>query len=416
MKPSPIKAPEIPVVTPTKPPAEITPFDNEANGPLSPGGRSVAKSRAGTDRPPRSVAGMQFPPVEITPFDNEAIGPLSPGGRSVAKSRAGTDRPPRSVAGTQYPPVPSTRAGDSGTEPSLLSPEMRSQPFKAPSKALSSKAGSRAVSPVQTHSFAGFQPFGFGEPHKTNSVRAPSEAGFIPPIPTDNGSVFRDLQQETHNPMDFNGFHRPPSAVANRSAAPSAYGGDNHLDTMGDMKRSAVPSVAGSARTRNSRIAPSALPSHNRGPSGDGTYITQDRALSPTQSRGGQSAISRRSVPPKPDTSAQSRAHSPDDLNDYETEIVQDILSSRTPRTSIAPSMLEAAVKKSHFHDQDLCILLHAAEDEMQHEVVKRAVRKAVAARIKKLGMKSDKEVCFTDLGQRLLVFICLSYVEHKTV
>lgn len=55
--------------------------------------------------------------------------------------------------------------------------------------------------------------------------------------------------------------------------------------------------------------------------------------------------------------------------------------------------MLDAELKASHFHDQDLCILLHAAEDENQHDIVKKAVRKALQARMKKLKLKYDNEV-----------------------
>ena len=92
-------------------------------------------------------------------------------------------------------------------------------------------------------------------------------------------------------------------------------------------------------------------------------------------------------------THTQTRPMSPEeDLNDYETEIVQGILSARTPRTSIAPSLLAEEIKRSNYHDEALCILLHAADDPTQHDIVRKALRKAVAARIKKLGYKSDKE------------------------
>jgi hypothetical protein len=45
-------------------------------------------------------------------------------------------------------------------------------------------------------------------------------------------------------------------------------------------------------------------------------------------------------------------------------------------------------------HDEDLCVLLQAAEDELQHPVVRRAVRKAIAGRLKKFGLIEDYEVC----------------------
>lgn len=93
-------------------------------------------------------------------------------------------------------------------------------------------------------------------------------------------------------------------------------------------------------------------------------------------------------------TPVQSRTHSQveEELDEEEEEMVRTILS-RTPRTSMAPSALEPDVQNSHFHDMELCELLHSLEAPNLPEVVKKAVRKAVRARVKKLGMKSDNEV-----------------------
>lgn len=54
--------------------------------------------------------------------------------------------------------------------------------------------------------------------------------------------------------------------------------------------------------------------------------------------------------------------------------------------------MLEPEIQHTHFHDGELCQLLHALDQPMA-EPVKKAVRKAVRARVKKLGMKYDNEV-----------------------
>ena len=59
----------------------------------------------------------------------------------------------------------------------------------------------------------------------------------------------------------------------------------------------------------------------------------------------------------------------------------------------MAPSALEPDIQNSHFHDMELCELLHSLDAQALPEVVKKAVRKAVRARVKKLGMKSDNEV-----------------------
>ena len=95
-------------------------------------------------------------------------------------------------------------------------------------------------------------------------------------------------------------------------------------------------------------------------------------------------------------TPTPSRAPSPSfSLNAAEEEMVAQALAARGAgdRTSYAPSTLEPEVVNSHFHDMDLCILLHQMDDLSTHEVVKKALRKAVRQRVKKLGMKHDAEV-----------------------
>ncbi|KAA1471680.1 hypothetical protein DENSPDRAFT_130311 [Dentipellis sp. KUC8613] len=90
----------------------------------------------------------------------------------------------------------------------------------------------------------------------------------------------------------------------------------------------------------------------------------------------------------------QSPLSDPDGLNEDEEELVRDLLSRghKTPRTSYAATSVLEPEHFSHFHDMDLCVLLHQLDDPMQHEIVKKAVRKAVKARVKKLGMKFDNE------------------------
>jgi len=127
----------------------------------------------------------------------------------------------------------------------------------------------------------------------------------------------------------------------------------------------------------------------------------QSRAMShmeggrPASSVG--SRVSRQSraqqQPDRNSTPTPSRPHSPDGLDDEEARIVNEALRSRTPRTSIYAAPLEPDVA-GHFHDMELCVLLHQENDPAQHEFVKKALRKAVRQRIKKLGMKYDQEVC----------------------
>lgn len=97
-------------------------------------------------------------------------------------------------------------------------------------------------------------------------------------------------------------------------------------------------------------------------------------------------------------TPTPSRPASPvADLNAEERRMVNDVLmrpaGTRTSyaASAAAPSMLEPDFQNSHYHDMELCQLLHALDQPME-EPVKKAVRKAVRARVKKLGMKYDNE------------------------
>lgn len=94
-------------------------------------------------------------------------------------------------------------------------------------------------------------------------------------------------------------------------------------------------------------------------------------------------------------TPTPSRPHSPSfSLNQDEEEMVAKALAEcgAGNRTSYAPSALEPEIVNSHFHDMDLCILLHQMDDNTTHEVVKKALRKALRQRVKKLGMKYDQD------------------------
>ena len=101
--------------------------------------------------------------------------------------------------------------------------------------------------------------------------------------------------------------------------------------------------------------------------------------------------------PSKQSRTATPRALSPglDELNEEETRLVEDVLNqgAKTPRTSYAATSVLEPNQFSHYHDMNLCILLHQLDDPSQHEVVKKAVRKAVKSRVKQLGMKYDNEV-----------------------
>ena len=92
-------------------------------------------------------------------------------------------------------------------------------------------------------------------------------------------------------------------------------------------------------------------------------------------------------------TPTPSRVQSPLlEMDEHEAALVRNTIASRRTSYAAPPSNLEPDVVNSHFHDMDLCILLHQMDDYSTHEVVKKALRKAVRQRVKKLGMKYDNE------------------------
>jgi hypothetical protein len=86
------------------------------------------------------------------------------------------------------------------------------------------------------------------------------------------------------------------------------------------------------------------------------------------------------------------RTPSPEGLDPEEARIVADALGGLTPRTSYYEQPLEPDAT-NHYHDTELCVLLHQEADEKLHDLVKKALRKAIRQRVKRLGMKYDAEV-----------------------
>ncbi|THH09805.1 hypothetical protein EW145_g1763 [Phellinidium pouzarii] len=314
--------------------------------------------------------------------------------RSKARSRVGSERPTASVAGSRRLDV------DAEDRASLVSPEIQARSLKSPSKSgqrAASKAPSRAsqMSPLDAYRpLNEFQPFSaplppdYGAPPQkapsmkaassrapsqrpAASQRAPSELGTIPNEFTGDGGYHRAERP------------RKGSVYGNGSEV-SGYGVDEQTNGYTNGRPSGANSASGYTLQQRTPM----LNSHSRMTSLE-ARAGRMRALSPVPS---QPNTLRTNADDSLITPTQSRPASPEELNDYETEIVQGVLSARTPRTSIAPSLLAEELKRTQYHDEDLCILLHAADSDMHHEIVRKALRKAVAARIKKLGLKNDRE------------------------
>ncbi|KAL1748699.1 hypothetical protein HDZ31DRAFT_79555 [Schizophyllum fasciatum] len=272
--------------------------------------------------------------------------PWSP--KSQAKSRITAKSP----TGSQYPPLPSTKnGGDDWDVP--MSPK--------------SQAYSKAPSVSPSDSLSQFKP------RKDKSVngnsRTPQPASVL-----SGGHQNRPFSPYRHAPTNEDLLH---AATRGRGLVIPEES-ERALSTI-EEKRSKAPSAAPSAASR-----------HTKPPS----VVSQARSKQPT-------VVTQHSQSP---SKAPSKAKSPlspareaEDLNADEARMVEDVLANNqheaTPRTSYyAASVLEPDVVNSHFHDNDLCVLLHQESDPNVHEVVKRALRKAIRQRVKKLGMKIDNE------------------------
>ncbi|KDQ57602.1 hypothetical protein JAAARDRAFT_269020 [Jaapia argillacea MUCL 33604] len=245
---------------------------------------------------------------------------------------------------TQYPPLP-----NSSVLPTLDIPKTPKAPSRAPS-----------ISPSDSPS--NYKP----KPSKQPSARAMS------PVRSNDGYE----QSPRAQPRDVQSY-QGGAARSHASGALSptsgagmswAFSPHRHAPTQADLFHAAMGATG--------------EPKSPRSPSKQASAIRSQLSGYPEQQarEGG--------VTPTP-----SRPQSPlDAMNDDDQRLVRDLLSKRASRTSMAASALETDIQQSHFHDMELCILLHVLEDPMQHEITKRAVRKAVRGRVKKLGMKYDNE------------------------
>jgi hypothetical protein len=166
-----------------------------------------------------------------------------------------------------------------------------------------------------------------------------------------------------------------------------------HAPTQEDLLHAVIRGRAVAMPETNGHIKEPSVHTNGRQPS------LASRSKAPTVLSAAKPATAHSRPPTRAEAEADitptpSRPHSPAELNQEEQRIVHDTLASRTPRTSnYAGSILEPDVSNSRFHDMDLCILLQQENDPTVHEVVKKALRKAIHQRMKKLGMKYDPQV-----------------------
>ncbi|KAG9316340.1 hypothetical protein JVU11DRAFT_2371 [Chiua virens] len=334
---------------------------------------SVAESESRdtvTARRQTKAPTARSPPPDVTP--------MSPSRRS----RAGSKSQSQSRDVTDYPPLPpSTMLSPSGRTSQLLtSPRSRHRapsispsdspsqaPYKAMRKALEENERLRSVvSAAQMNDEA---------------IASKRGSSTISPVACMSPShQSRPFSPYRHAPTNEDLLFAASAAAARTQKAASQVGSQ-----VASQVHSQVHSQVNGGGSKLSHVS-----RHTHG-----THHTQTTQRTHQTQRSHQSRSQAPSDEDGAATPTQRRSPSPSfSLNAAEEELVAQALAAcgAGDRTSYAPSTLEPEIVNSHFHDMDLCILLHQMDDLSTHEVVKKALRKAVRQRVKKLGMKYDVE------------------------
>ncbi|RDB16930.1 hypothetical protein Hypma_002398 [Hypsizygus marmoreus] len=327
---------------------------------------------------------------------SEREDPMSPRAPSRATNGKAPERPWSPMSGRSrmtgakpgivYPPLPESRVGDEETNfPG--SPRAKSQVrSKAASVSPSESLSQTRVPVTMTAS-------------KTPSRKNTSTTGGGAELPPRSGS----RQQQYIG----GGRSQPPASVMSGSHQSRPFSPYRHAPTTEDLLHAAVrgralvipeeDEKAASVVPSNRSKAPSQV---SKAPSqANGANGAHSKALSSRASQKQPSIVESRHTVTHAhphehepvDGDATPRGPSPNELDQEEARIVRDALAGRTPRTSYYAASLKPE-EANHFHDMELCVLLHQESDPNAHEFVKKALRKAVRQRVKKLGMKYDNE------------------------
>ncbi|KAF9568244.1 hypothetical protein CPC08DRAFT_679876 [Agrocybe pediades] len=312
-----------------------TPRQTSVNIDVQPPSRMTASKSSERGATASPKAQSRSPPADQRPWS-----PFS----ARSKGTRVTER------GTVYPPLPESRMGD-GDYDAPGSPLSRAR-SKAPSVSPSDSPSQPPKMHVQM----------FASKQNGNGTRSPGPASVM----SANGGG--------HQSRPFSPYRHAPTQEDLLNAA--VRGRALVIPKEPEKEPSVVsksPSKVASAQSRAMSQMEGGKPASSVG----GSRVSR-------QSRAEQQLD--RNLTPTP-----GRSHSPEGLDAVERSIVDQALRSHTPRTSIYAAPLEPDVA-GHFHDMELCVLLHQENDPAQHEFVKKALRKAVRQRIKKLGMKYDQE------------------------
>ncbi|KAL7281780.1 hypothetical protein PYCCODRAFT_1430922 [Trametes coccinea BRFM310] len=357
---------------------------------------------------PSRAAGVPLPETTIHSPTSSHPNPFQAYGMAPAATTG--------IGGASYAGAPSGVGSRTRGPTSKVS---HKSPSVAENGLLSPKSASRALSPTRTATGGGAGPERPLSPRtaasQNQSVKSrntqKTQRTAYPPLPE---SVVDDGQRT----------QKAYSIAPSESASQIGNRRMRQQQQLQQAEMSQKPAKSVKSTTEVNGHAPSEAPAYAKSQSAARSQAPMSQAPAPSQApmspksqasrmpreRSVAATEAMRSAPPMsparsgaplndPDhTPTPSRPSSPvEHLNAEEQRMVQDLLTmpsrSRTSYapSAMAPSMLEPEVQNSHFHDMELCQLLHALDQPMG-EPVKKAVRKAVRARVKKLGMKYDNE------------------------
>ncbi|OJT01677.1 hypothetical protein TRAPUB_7879 [Trametes pubescens] len=356
---------------------------------------------------PLKAAGVPLPETALASPTSSHPNPFQQFGMAPAATTG--------IAGTSYAGAPSGVGSRSRSKVSQKAPSV------AQNGLLSPKSASRALSPTRTATAAGG---GMERPLSPRTIASQNQSvksrntqktqrTAYPPLPE---SMVDDGQRTQK------AYSIAPSESASQAGSRRVRQQQQLQQQQAEMSQKSAKSVKsttevnGRAPTEVNGRAPTEAPAYAKSQSAarsQAPMSPRSQATRMPRERSERSVAATealRSAPPMsparsrhpvndPDsTPTPSRPASPvEHLSAEEQRLVQDLLTrpsrSRTSYapSAMAPSMLEPEVQNSHYHDMELCQLLHALDQPMG-EPVKKAVRKAVRARVKKLGMKYDNE------------------------
>ncbi|KAG8850735.1 hypothetical protein FRB96_009602 [Tulasnella sp. 330] len=229
-----------------------------------------------------------------------------------------------------------------------------------------------------------------------------------PPPPADDsiaGQWAPIAQEMRAKQRSIAGDSRRPPSRSGSIVPPQSPQGDKPLHPLTNILRSKAGSPTPSQMTHSSQrqpMSPTRMRESMVSPSPSGAGSRHTRVRSQDQDGYDQASLQEQLEALErmegENTPTASRAQSPQQQMVPRLSAREAMDMIRTPRTSysVSPSVLANDVAKSHHHDDDLCVLLHAADDPVLPDVVKKAVRKAVKSRLRKLGVDDeDQASCY---------------------